>query len=302
MEAEQRREQMIDYMCVDSFMITPTPTLAQMCSKLICSISSLIHDGALPCQCDPQGSLSAECDKVGGQCLCKPNVIGRRCDQCAPGTYGFGTQGCAACDCHSQGSVSHRCDPSTGQCACRQGATGRQCSDCQPGQWGFPSCSPCRCNGHTDACHPQSGECRGCRDHTNGHFCERCEDGFFGNPELGSGDHCRPCPCPGTPGSRHFHAHTCHADQTSNHILCSCKHGYTGTRCDSCAPGYHGDPERPGGACRRCECSGNIDTQDPGSCDARTGQCLKCLFYTDGPACSHCQQGYYGNALTQDCR
>lgn len=46
------------------------------------------------CQCDPQGSLSGECEKVGGQCRCKANVMGRRCDQCAPGTYGFGVKGC----------------------------------------------------------------------------------------------------------------------------------------------------------------------------------------------------------------
>ncbi|TNN22470.1 hypothetical protein EYF80_067416 [Liparis tanakae] len=46
-EAEQRREEMLRYMCLDSFMVTPTPALADMCSKLICSISSIIHDGAL---------------------------------------------------------------------------------------------------------------------------------------------------------------------------------------------------------------------------------------------------------------
>lgn len=46
------------------------------------------------CQCDPQGSLSSECDPHGGQCLCKPAVVGRRCDVCAPGFYGFGPTGC----------------------------------------------------------------------------------------------------------------------------------------------------------------------------------------------------------------
>lgn len=34
-------------MCLDSFMMTPMPALAEMCTKLICSISSIIHDGAL---------------------------------------------------------------------------------------------------------------------------------------------------------------------------------------------------------------------------------------------------------------
>ena len=46
------------------------------------------------CDCDPTGSLSNICDEFGGQCQCKPNVIGRRCDQCAPQTYGFGPNGC----------------------------------------------------------------------------------------------------------------------------------------------------------------------------------------------------------------
>lgn len=46
------------------------------------------------CQCDPQGSLSAVCDPNGGQCQCRPNVVGRKCDKCAPGTYGFGPNGC----------------------------------------------------------------------------------------------------------------------------------------------------------------------------------------------------------------
>ncbi|KAJ4933887.1 hypothetical protein JOQ06_006696, partial [Pogonophryne albipinna] len=301
-EAEQRREEMIRYMCLDSFMITPMPALAEMCSKLICSISSIIHDGALSCQCDPQGSLSGECDRVGGQCRCKPNVMGRRCDQCSPGTYGFGVSGCTACDCHSEGSLSHQCDPATGQCQCRQGATGRQCSDCQPGQWGFPSCSPCQCNGHADLCDPRTGECRDCRDYTTGHLCERCVDGFFGNPVLGSGEHCRPCPCPGNPGSGHFNGHSCEADQTSNQIICTCRQGYAGSRCDQCAPGFYGNPEQPGGQCLPCECNANIDTQDPESCDPRTGQCIKCLYHTDGSSCDHCQNGYFGNALAHDCR
>uniref|UniRef100_A0A8C4HDS2 Laminin, beta 2-like n=1 Tax=Dicentrarchus labrax TaxID=13489 RepID=A0A8C4HDS2_DICLA len=207
-----------------------------------------------------------------------------------------------ACDCHSEGSVSHQCDPVTGQCQCRQGSTGRQCSDCQLGQWGFPNCSPCQCNGHADICDPRTGECRDCRDYTAGHYCDHCVDGFFGNPVLGLGEHCRPCPCPGNPDSDHFNGHSCQADLSSNQIICNCREGYTGPRCDRCAPGYYGNPEQPGGQCLPCECSGNINAQDPESCDPRTGQCLKCLYYTDGPSCAHCQHGYYGNALAHDCR
>uniref|UniRef100_A0A674N9V3 Laminin, beta 2-like n=1 Tax=Takifugu rubripes TaxID=31033 RepID=A0A674N9V3_TAKRU len=298
-EAEQRRQEMIHYMCMDSFLVTPMPALAEMCSKLICSISSIIH-GA--CHCNPQGSLSSECSKVGGQCHCKPYVIGQHCDQCAPGSYGFGVNGCIACDCHPEGSVNQHCDSVTGKCQCKQGAVGRQCSNCQPGQWGFPSCSPCQCNGHADLCDPHTGECRDCRDNTAGHLCERCVEGFFGNPVLGSGDHCRPCPCPGNPSSGHFNAHSCQADHTSNQIICNCREGYSGPRCDQCAPGYYGNPEQASGQCLACQCNDNIDSSDPESCDHRTGQCLKCRDHTDGPSCAQCQLGYYGNALAHDCR
>lgn len=52
------------------------------------------------CDCDPTGTRrdvngTLICDSVGGQCQCKENVMGQRCDRCAPGSYGFGSQGCS---------------------------------------------------------------------------------------------------------------------------------------------------------------------------------------------------------------
>uniref|UniRef100_A0A4W3JY45 Laminin subunit beta-2-like n=1 Tax=Callorhinchus milii TaxID=7868 RepID=A0A4W3JY45_CALMI len=296
------REEMTRYMCLESFKMATMPMLADMCVQLICSISAIMHDGALPCQCDRQGSYSNVCEKIGGQCRCKSNVMGRRCDLCIPGNYGFGPNGCSECDCSPEGSLSNVCDPVTGQCLCRHGANGRQCDRCFPGQWNFPNCQPCHCNGHSEDCHHSTGACLNCRENTAGHNCDRCSDGYYGNPVLGSGKQCRPCPCPGFPGSGHHHGISCHADLDSNRIVCNCKYGYTGTRCDQCAPGYHGAPEVPGGSCRRCQCNNNIDVSDPDSCDPRSGDCLKCLHNTHGHHCGECRQGYYGNALQQDCR
>uniref|UniRef100_A0A671QX29 Laminin subunit beta-1-like n=1 Tax=Sinocyclocheilus anshuiensis TaxID=1608454 RepID=A0A671QX29_9TELE len=263
---ERRRQEMELYMCLDSFMTVPMPALAELCTTLICSISAIMYNGAL-------GESHSD---------------------------GFELFVSAACQCDPQGSLS--CDPVTGQCPCQHGATGRQCSECQPGQWGFPNCRQCQCNGHAEICDPETGACYECRDYTAGQLCERCVNGFYGNPILGSGEHCRPCPCPGHPDSGHSNGASCHADYASNQILCQCGEGYAGPRCDRCAPGYYGDPEQPGRTCRPCQCNGNIDPQDPESCDPRTGQCLKCLYNTDGHLCSECKSGYYGNALAQDCR
>ncbi|XP_062441299.1 laminin subunit beta-4-like [Rhea pennata] len=300
--AAQRREELERYRCLEAFRMVPPPALAEACARLVCSVSALLHDGALPCQCDPQGSRSGVCQALGGQCQCKPHVVGRRCDRCAPGSYGFGPLGCSPCACSPEGSASRTCDAVSGQCRCQPGAVGRQCDQCQPGHWGFPACRPCQCNGHAEDCEPRTGACLRCRDHTAGRHCERCQDGYYGDPVLGSGQQCRPCPCPGFPGTRHYHGSACHANQATGHIVCLCAPGYAGPRCDRCSPGYFGAPEMEGGVCRPCQCNNNIDASDPGACDPRTGHCLRCLYHTAGPRCTECQPGYYGNALQRSCR
>lgn len=60
-----------------------------------CSISQVLASiSPAACECDPQGSLSSVCDPNGGQCQCRLNVVGRTCDRCAPGNFGFGPGGC----------------------------------------------------------------------------------------------------------------------------------------------------------------------------------------------------------------
>ena len=38
-------------------------------------------EGCKPCDCDLGGSVDGSCDQSNGQCTCKPNIVGRRCDQ-----------------------------------------------------------------------------------------------------------------------------------------------------------------------------------------------------------------------------
>ncbi|MGH0162052.1 UNVERIFIED_CONTAM: hypothetical protein FKN15_042284 [Acipenser sinensis] len=297
-----RKESYERYRCHDNNkgVIRPQPT--DICAKLISSLSATIHNGALPCQCDPQGSISSECNPNGGQCRCRPNVFGRRCEQCAPGTYGFGPGGCKPCECSLEGSQTRFCEPLSGQCPCSPGAFGLRCDRCQPGHWGFPNCRHCQCNSHAEECDQRTGACLTCRDNTSGDKCERCISGYYGNPVLGSGEQCRPCPCPDGPNSgRHF-ASSCHQDNRNRQVVCNCNQGYTGPRCDECAPGFYGNPLQPGGRCQPCQCNNNIDISDMNACDRRTGQCKKCLYNTEGPNCGLCHPGYYGDATRRNCR
>ena len=112
------------------------------------------------------------------------------------------------------------------------------------------SCQMCRCEGHADICDQRTGACIDCRDLTEGHNCERCIAGYYGDPRLGrsgqASQACRPCPCPGGrprcvqkaaaliececfvgPSSGLSHADTCYlkpsANSSAQDVVCNCR-------------------------------------------------------------------------------
>lgn len=46
------------------------------------------------CDCHHNGSGSAICDPENGQCLCKPNVVGLKCESCEEFYFGLTEEGC----------------------------------------------------------------------------------------------------------------------------------------------------------------------------------------------------------------
>ncbi|KAJ2950704.1 hypothetical protein O0L34_g8964 [Tuta absoluta] len=273
----------------------------EVCKKYHASIGFIVRNGSESCDCDPTGSESFRCDSYTGQCTCRRNIVGARCDRCPPGTYGFGQFGCDACDCNSIGSLDNFCDPTSGQCKCRANTYGRACNLCQPGYFNFPNCQQCDCNGHAVECDDKTGACKNCGEYTEGHRCERCIEGYYGDPRLGIDIPCRSCPCPGVQGdpNKNNHADRCELDSETQDVVCDCKEGYAGLLCDVCADNYYGDPLK--GTCEKCDCSENTDVTKPGNCDPYTGDCLKCLHNTAGPHCEICEEGYFGDALEKSC-
>lgn len=172
-------------------------------------------------------------------------------------------------------------------------------TECEPGYWDYPNCKKCECNNNADFCDPYSGICNNCRRNTVGPNCERCAQGYFGNPTANVP--CRPCSCPGLKESGNFHADDCELNILTGNPICRCTEGYTGERCDKCADNFWGEPGYLDGQCMECDCNNNIDLSQSGNCDFKNGTCLKCLHNTDGRHCERCKSGYYGDALRKQC-
>ncbi|XP_067659130.1 basement membrane-specific heparan sulfate proteoglycan core protein-like isoform X2 [Haliotis asinina] len=186
------------------------------------------------------------------------------------------------------------------QCSCPRGYKGLSCEDCDTGYTRSGGglylglCVPCQCNGHSGQCDPESGVCRNCQHNTEGENCQRCVAGYYGDATRGSVNDCQKCPCPLTERPNQF-SPTCILD-TDGQVTCNaCPAGHTGRRCETCLPGYTGNPLQPGDYCQLrgvdCECDqrGTIPNTQ---CDPTTDQC-QCKAYVQGQKCNTCVAGYF---------
>eukprot|EP00102_Acyrthosiphon_pisum_P016424 XP_008187385.2 PREDICTED: laminin subunit alpha [Acyrthosiphon pisum] len=194
------------------------------------------------------------------------------------------------------------------QCQCPANYVGLSCEECADGFYraqtgpygGF--CVPCQCNGHSNTCDKATGICNNCKHSTTGDHCEKCIIGYHGNASIGTPYDCLICACPLPIASNNF-ATGCEVSPDGNKISCDCIPGYFGARCESCNAGFYGSPETPGEVCKECQCSGNINKEDPGACDSITGKCTRCLNSTFGESCQYCRPGYFGDAVNlKDCQ
>ncbi|KAL8600730.1 hypothetical protein ACOMHN_057318 [Nucella lapillus] len=207
------------------------------------------------------------------QCVCPERYSGLSCQNPAQGYYRVrpdSTHTLQApetavghvrpCQCYSH---TNTCHPETGVCQdCKHNTTGTNCERCAPGYYGMATrgsphdCAPCACpleepsNNFSPTCSGVGSSlmCTYCSRGYTGTRCERCEDGYYGNPAK-LGEKCQPCQCDpeGSLGRR--------CDPVTGQ--CQCRSGVHGLRCDSCPDPLQGVQN---GVCVSCYegCTGEL--------------------------------------------
>nr|XP_054772039.1 laminin-like protein epi-1 [Lytechinus pictus] len=237
---QDRAGEFIQYCSANDFYFSPESS--GFCREAVFSLSSAFNYGASECDCDSQGSLSFNCDELGGQCQCRQNIVGRRCNKCAVGYYDFPY--CRACTCQSG-----VCNEVSGECICPENVAGANCDTCAPQTYGYHpivGCVDCECDirgvDNDDLnCDFFTGQCN-CKPNIGGRQCERCERGYYGYP------YCEPCNCDVNGTTEEI------CDQTT--AQCLCKDNVYGDQCNQCEPGtfYLADSNPEG--CISCFCFG----------------------------------------------
>ncbi|XP_053315134.1 usherin [Spea bombifrons] len=250
--------------------------------------------GCQPCNCNISGTVNESiiCDKTTGQCKCKPNVTGLRCDGCILGFKQQNPRGeepCEPCNCSVNGSINQFCNPITGQCKCREDVKGPACDTCIDNYYGLDTdgCKHCDCYKQGiipgTVCDPVTGRCV-CQPNIGGRQCNECLSGYY-KVQRNNCIACVACKCD-TSGTIN-RSETC----DSSTGQCLCKAFVTGKRCNTCMNHMYNLSDDDHLGCRRCDCD-PFGTLVNTTCDRADGQC-KCLPNYQGRRCDECKPGFY---------
>uniref|UniRef100_A0A8K9UN44 Laminin, gamma 1 n=1 Tax=Oncorhynchus mykiss TaxID=8022 RepID=A0A8K9UN44_ONCMY len=225
------------------------------------------------------------------KCTCPQGYVGQHCESCAlryrrsrPDLGPFSS--CDSCSCNGH---SDTCNPDTGMCDCLHNTAGLSCERCKDGYYGDSTvgsssdCKPCPCpGGSTCAVVPKTKEvvCTNCpTGTTDGFFCDRCKEGFYGNPL---------CVC-----ILAFHILSDKMYYTEVTGQCQCFPHVTNRDCSACQPGFFN--LRSGTGCEQCNCNSIGSTN--GQCDIGSGQC-ECQPGVTGQRCERCEVNFFGFGLS----
>ncbi|TDH06384.1 hypothetical protein EPR50_G00132680 [Perca flavescens] len=252
-----------------------------------------------PCNCNGH---SEACNPDSGACDCRDNTAGLSCERCKDGFYGDATHGssgdCQPCPCPTRATCA--VVPKTREVVCTNcpaGTTGKRCELCDDGFFGDPlgqsgpvrACRACKCSDNIDPnavgnCNRETGECLKCVHNTDGFFCDRCMDGFYGNALAANvADKCKSCSC--SPLGTVDRQTGC--SQVTGQ--CPCLPNVAERDCGACQPGFFNLQSSAG--CERCDCNPIGSTN--GQCDISSGQC-ECQPGVTGLHCQRCEANFFG--------
>ena len=110
--------------------------ICNTCKELYWNLQKLNPLGCQDCLCNRPGTVSSvgNCESESGQCICRENVEGKKCETCKLGSYGLqegNLFGCSNCECDVGGALHPACERfdalKLGQCQCRHRIHGRKC-------------------------------------------------------------------------------------------------------------------------------------------------------------------------------
>lgn len=257
-------------------------------------LSSVTLDTATPNVIDLLPAVQVE------NCECPPGYAGTSCESCIPGYYRVGGTLfggiCQPCECNGHATD---CDIHGACYGCQHNTTGPHCDQCLPGFYGDPTagtpqdCQLCACpltspsNNFSPTCYLSGEEdliCDQCAPGYTGPRCERCANGYYGNPSVLGGS-CVPCDCNGNIDP----FEDGHCDSVTGECL-KCIGNTSGPYCERCADGFHGDAIFVKN-CTACQCHPNSSISS--ICHHNTGLC-DCKPHVSGEKCDQCEPGFYG--------
>jgi len=75
--------------CIDADGLPMRSPPDGFCTDALVTLTSEFTSKTFTCSCDKRGALTQDCNRIGGDCKCRPNVVGKNCDKCRTGYYGF---------------------------------------------------------------------------------------------------------------------------------------------------------------------------------------------------------------------
>uniref|UniRef100_A0A671KDT4 Attractin-like protein 1 n=1 Tax=Sinocyclocheilus anshuiensis TaxID=1608454 RepID=A0A671KDT4_9TELE len=255
----------------------------------------------------------------GDAYLERAQVSGLRANPCTANTDGLICEKPNARPCKTPCSLRTSCENCTSQAMeCMWCGSTKRCVDSnayvisfpygQCLEWQTGDCVSQNCSGlRTCGLCLEQPDCGWCGDPSNTGRGQ-CMEGSYRGPMKSPSKHSQDMVletglCPKERGFEWAFIQ-CPACQCNGHSTCvngsvceQCRNLTTGLHCETCLPGYHGDPTN-GGKCQACKCNGHANV-----CQVLTGKCFCTTKGIKGDQCQLCdsENRYLGNPLRGTC-